>query len=83
MVDLEAKYKKMEFEETELRLGLPGDHEKSNLNYGKRGFDEMVDLKLNLLSTKVKLDQAANLINAKNLQKDMNSVCSVLKPPPK
>ncbi|KAJ6306569.1 hypothetical protein OIU76_001536, partial [Salix suchowensis] len=36
---------KMGFEETELRLGLPG-----NGGGGKRGFSETVDLKLNLSS---------------------------------
>ncbi|EEF31101.1 Auxin-responsive protein IAA16, putative [Ricinus communis] len=49
------KYMMINFEETELRLGLPGgsnvnDSEFAKVN-GKRGFSETVDLKLNL-STK-------------------------------
>lgn len=39
--------KKLGFEETELRLGLPGAGDK------KRGFEETVDLKLNLSSKDV------------------------------
>jgi auxin-responsive protein IAA len=47
------KYNMINFEETELRLGLPGgsgnDGEAAK-NSGKRGFSETVDLKLNLSS---------------------------------
>ncbi|CAK7340981.1 unnamed protein product [Dovyalis caffra] len=51
------KYSMINFEETELRLGLPGgigngnDGEVAKSIHGKRGFSETVDLKLNL-STK-------------------------------
>nr|CAH59413.1 auxin resistance protein [Plantago major] len=47
---------KMNFEETELRLGLPGgaaaagEKTTNNNNYGKRGYEQTVDLKLNLSS---------------------------------
>ncbi|XP_059438606.1 auxin-responsive protein IAA16 [Corylus avellana] len=49
------KYSMINFEETELRLGLPGgsagnDGELAAKNGGKRGFSETVDLKLNLSS---------------------------------
>lgn len=43
--------------ETELRLGLPGAGEKTQTNYGKRGFEETVDLKLNLSSKDVDSDR--------------------------
>lgn len=49
------KYSMINFEETELRLGLPGGKGKdgeTNKNNGKRGFSETVDLKLNLSTTK-------------------------------
>lgn len=39
---------RLEYEETELRLGLPGGNMSSNLH--KRGFSETIDLKLNLTS---------------------------------
>ncbi|KAG6433160.1 hypothetical protein SASPL_104768 [Salvia splendens] len=42
MTDAVMITKKLGFDETELRLGLPG------VGYKKRGFDETVDLKLNL-----------------------------------
>lgn len=58
------KFHTVDFEETELRLGLPGgkagNNEQENpkgisgkgssSNYGKRGFPDTVDLKLNLSS---------------------------------
>jgi len=49
------KYSMINFEETELRLGLPGgsagnDGEAAKNGTGKRGFSETVDLKLNLSS---------------------------------
>lgn len=62
----------MKFEETELRLGLPGggggggvegdihgvknNSNNTNNNNGKRGFEEIVDLKLNL-SSKVPIEK--------------------------
>ncbi|OMO96339.1 AUX/IAA protein [Corchorus olitorius] len=49
------KYNMINFEETELRLGLPGgkgNDGESTKNNGKRGFSETVDLKLNLSTTK-------------------------------
>lgn len=54
ILDVEQdKYSMINFEETELRLGLPGgsgnDGEAAK-NSGKRGFSETVDLKLNLSS---------------------------------
>ncbi|XVF42193.1 hypothetical protein PTKIN_Ptkin01aG0340300 [Pterospermum kingtungense] len=48
------KYNMINFEETELRLGLPGGNGndgETTKNNGKRGFMETVDLKLNLSST--------------------------------
>ncbi|KAJ4954729.1 hypothetical protein NE237_011512 [Protea cynaroides] len=52
----------LNFEETELRLGLPGgsgiitDVDSINKNSGKRGFSETVDLQLNLPSEESVLD---------------------------
>ncbi|XVF06319.1 hypothetical protein REPUB_Repub06bG0037100 [Reevesia pubescens] len=49
------KYSMINFEETELRLGLPGgkgNDGETTKNNGKRGFSETVDLKLNLSTTK-------------------------------
>ncbi|XP_022719142.1 auxin-responsive protein IAA16-like [Durio zibethinus] len=49
------KYSMINFEETELRLGLPGGNGndgETTKNNGKRGFLETVDLKLNLSTTK-------------------------------
>ncbi|XP_022742984.1 auxin-responsive protein IAA16-like [Durio zibethinus] len=48
------KYSMINFEETELRLGLPGGNGndgETTKNNGKRGFSETVDLKLNLSTT--------------------------------
>lgn len=68
------------FEETELRLGLP------NANYGKRGYEETVDLKLNLSSTEIGLDQS-DLKETTNLNKEKNllpnCVADSVKPPAK
>ncbi|EYU46510.1 hypothetical protein ABFS82_04G035900 [Erythranthe guttata] len=73
--------KKMGFEETELRLGLP------NANYGKRGFSETVDLKLNLSSAEIGLDSAIDL-KENNFNKEKNllpssSPTDSVKPPAK
>ncbi|KAL7113019.1 hypothetical protein ACP275_04G036700 [Erythranthe tilingii] len=72
--------KKMGFEETELRLGLP------NANYGKRGFSETVDLKLNLSTAEIGLDSAIDL-KENNLNKEKNllpsSPTDSVKPPAK
>lgn len=51
----ERKYSLINFEETELRLGLPGalndgDQGVKSISNGKRGFSETVDLKLNFSS---------------------------------
>ena len=88
---------KMNFEETELRLGLPGNISKlksnivnsgaTNVN-GKRGFAEAanVDLKLNLVSSKGDgeiVDQAAESEEIKNLLGGAGSTDSVVKPPAK
>ncbi|KAH6811475.1 indoleacetic acid-induced protein 16 [Perilla frutescens var. frutescens] len=76
MVDACAK---LCFEETELRLGLPGAGEKIAANYGKRGFEETVDLKLNLSSEDLLSDQTD--FKEKNLN-DSGRTDSV-KPPAK
>ncbi|KAL8530412.1 hypothetical protein ACS0TY_007445 [Phlomoides rotata] len=55
--------KKLGFDDTELRLGLPGGVDKINASYGKRGFEETVDLKLNLSPKEMTLDQSHNLKN--------------------
>ncbi|KAF8091885.1 hypothetical protein N665_0433s0050 [Sinapis alba] len=65
------------FEATELRLGLPGENHGGAMpvkNNGKRGFSETVDLKLNLSSTAVDSVSEVDLENMKE---------KVLKPPAK
>ncbi|KAG8389269.1 hypothetical protein BUALT_Bualt02G0211400 [Buddleja alternifolia] len=83
--------KKMDFEETELRLGLPGGGDQKNnvvvnANYGKRGFEETdVDLKLNLSTKDVVTDQTtaptadSKEMNSSKLEKNQDCV----KPPAK
>ncbi|MFX6574421.1 hypothetical protein ABTG52_15755, partial [Acinetobacter baumannii] len=68
--------KKLDFDETELRLGLPG--EKINGNYGKRGFAETVDLKLNLSSSDDRSD-----LTEKDLNKESKNLNDSFKPPAK
>ncbi|EOA31334.1 hypothetical protein CARUB_v10014507mg [Capsella rubella] len=67
------------FEATELRLGLPGGNHGGDMaavkNNGKRGFSETVDLKLNLSSTAMDSVSGAQLEDIK--EKD------VVKPPAK
>ncbi|KAJ4892879.1 Auxin-responsive protein IAA16 [Raphanus sativus] len=65
------------FEATELRLGLPGGNHGGDMamkNNGKRGFSETVDLKLNLSSTAMDSDSGVDL----NTMKE-----KVVKPPAK
>ncbi|KAG8370752.1 hypothetical protein BUALT_Bualt13G0016200 [Buddleja alternifolia] len=69
-------------EETELRLGLPGGGDKSNSNYGKRGYEETVDLKLNLSSKDMAIQDQIDLKD-NNLHKEKNLMPSPLKPPAK
>ncbi|KAA8537029.1 hypothetical protein F0562_029507 [Nyssa sinensis] len=55
---------RLNYEETELRLGLPGgngDDGETAKNSGKRGFSETVDLKLNLSSRDLKMDQSEKM----------------------
>lgn len=67
--------KKLDFEETELRLGLPGAGDK------KRGFEETVDLKLNLSSKDVTSDQTG--FEGNNNLNHVAKTDSVIKPPAK
>lgn len=60
------EYRMIHFEETELRLGLPGDQIAGKNNNGKRGFaddeadaDTSVDLKLNLSTTTSSIKDSA------------------------
>lgn len=66
------------FEATELRLGLPGGNhgggEMAGKNNGKRGFSETVDLKLNLSSTAMDSVSEVDVDNMKE---------KVVKPPAK
>ncbi|KAL3647797.1 Auxin-induced protein aux28 [Castilleja foliolosa] len=85
----DSRCEKLGLEETELRLGigLPGGagDQKSNANYGKRGFAETVDLKLNL-STKEMSDSNQNDSDSKIMNKEKNILpCSAdsVKPPAK
>ncbi|XP_007030567.2 PREDICTED: auxin-responsive protein IAA16 [Theobroma cacao] len=63
------KYSMINFEETELRLGLPGgngnDGEMTK-NNGKRGFSETVDLKLNLSTAKEAVADEAEKVKEKS-----------------
>ncbi|PIN15917.1 hypothetical protein CDL12_11452 [Handroanthus impetiginosus] len=85
MADIELSYgggnsEKLDFEETELRLGLPGagGQKAGNGGAGKRGYEETVDLKLNL---------AAKEIAPMNLGKDQKKLLprpdDSVKPPAK
>ncbi|KAL5702100.1 Auxin-induced protein aux28 [Ranunculus cassubicifolius] len=61
----------MNFEETELRLGLPGGgcEAETPKHSGKRGFSETIDLQLNLPSDHLELDSNEKM---KNLPKEKN-----------
>lgn len=65
------RYSLINFEETELRLGLPGDSTGNDgeaaKNGAKRGFSETVDLKLNLSSK----DSAKNEVSEKMKEKSV------------
>ncbi|KAL6505178.1 Iaa16p [Orobanche gracilis] len=69
-----GRCEKLGFEETELRLGigLPGGggggDQKINANYGKRGFAETVDLKLNL-----SVEETGNLAQTDLGKKDLKN----------
>lgn len=65
--------------ETELRLGLPGAGDKTHANCGKRGFQETVDLKLNLSSKDMASDPTDFNENHSNADSKTHSV----KPPAK
>ncbi|GFP99576.1 auxin-responsive protein iaa14 [Phtheirospermum japonicum] len=76
--------KKLDFEDTELRLGLPSGGDKmignaNNLNYGKRGFEETisVDLKLNLAANEMGLNDRQIDLGQKDMHNDS------MKPPAK
>ncbi|CAI9778548.1 unnamed protein product [Fraxinus pennsylvanica] len=85
MISEEHKKEKLGFEETELRLGLPGgggiingDLVKNTNANGKRGYTQTVDLKLNLALKETE--------KGENLQKEKNLIsCSndSVKPSPK
>ncbi|KAE8729673.1 Auxin-induced protein AUX28 [Hibiscus syriacus] len=67
------KYSTINFEETELRLGLPGgvgnDGEMAK-NNGKRGYSDMADLKLNLSTT----TKEGSVVDETEKMKEKNSV---------
>lgn len=85
MISKEHKKEKLGFEETELRLGLPGgggifneDLVKNTNANGKRWYTETVDLKLNFALKETE--------KGENLQKEKSLIsCSndSVKPPPK
>lgn len=56
----------VEFEETELRLGLPG----GGGNNLKRGFSESIDLKLNLNTSSSSPPSSSENVNAHQVVKD-------------
>ncbi|OAY49800.1 auxin-induced protein AUX28 [Manihot esculenta] len=69
---------KMGFEETELRLGLPGNNNGEVAR--KRGFSETVDLKLNLSSKDPKIDYPND--NTNNSQRHKNLLAADPEKPP-
>lgn len=81
MLSEERDKPNFDFDETELRLGLPGGGEKTKntttagIN-GKRGFSETVDLKLNLSSKNMG-------INSNEKSKNSPTTNDPAKPPPK
>ncbi|KAK8633886.1 hypothetical protein V6N13_014720 [Hibiscus sabdariffa] len=81
------KYSTINFEETELRLGLPGGIENDNetaKNNGKRGYSDMVDLKLNLSTTtkEASVDEAEKM-KEKNTVAPRSGSADPAKPPAK
>ncbi|GMI79194.1 indoleacetic acid-induced protein 16 [Hibiscus trionum] len=81
------KYSTINFEETELRLGLPGGIEndiETAKNNGKRGYSDMVDLKLNL-STTTKETSADEIekTKEKNIVAPRSVPADLAKPPAK
>ncbi|CAN1288660.1 Auxin-responsive protein IAA16 [Linum perenne] len=77
------KYETINFEETELRLGLPGG-KSGRGGGGKRGFSETVDLKLNLSSKMDGADHAKKGDDDDDRQdQKMNSNGDPAKPPAK
>ncbi|XVE77859.1 hypothetical protein DITRI_Ditri13aG0097000 [Diplodiscus trichospermus] len=85
--DVGSEKAKMGFEETELRLGLPGGGGGGEGEVvRKRGFSETVDLKLNLSSSKESTGMDQNDQKVKGLQKEKNLLpCATdpAKPPAK
>ncbi|GAV75767.1 AUX_IAA domain-containing protein [Cephalotus follicularis] len=81
------KYRMIHFEETELRLGLPGgsgnDVGDTTKNNGKRGFVECrFDLKLNLSMKESEKDQVEKMMKEKNIVAPRSST-DPAKPPAK
>lgn len=76
MLGTERDDYKLNFEETELRLGLPGGGSGSDgdtgKNSGKRGFSETVDLKLNLPTAPTKAASTDPIEKMRNLPKEKN-----------
>ncbi|KAK6911386.1 AUX/IAA domain [Dillenia turbinata] len=73
----------LKYEETELRLGLPGNDGEASKSNGKRGFSETIDLKLNLVSSSSSKDAVSD--KNKPLLKENNVVSHTnvsAKPPP-
>ncbi|GMI65220.1 indoleacetic acid-induced protein 16 [Hibiscus trionum] len=77
-----GKYSTINFEETELRLGLPGGIENDSetaKNNGKRGYLDMVDLKLNLSTTTTTKETSADETEK---MKEKNTVAAEPAKPP-
>lgn len=62
----------LDYEETELRLGLPGAGEDGGKNTGKRSFSETVDLKLNLQTAPLKDHGSDHCEKMNSLTKEKN-----------
>ncbi|PIA31520.1 hypothetical protein AQUCO_04900076v1 [Aquilegia coerulea] len=82
---MEVCRKMMNFEETELRLGLPGggSEAESGKSTGKRGFSETIDLKLNNLPSKDgEMDPSDNKVkNSPPKEKNLLPTNDPAKPP--
>lgn len=75
----------LEYEETELRLGLPGGggNEKNSSNL-KRGFSQTIDLKLNLTTSSSSSSSSLNVsTNPENHQQVVKAEEKNAKPPAK
>ncbi|KAF6148310.1 hypothetical protein GIB67_025529 [Kingdonia uniflora] len=84
MLGAEQDQYTLNFEETELRLGLPGggggNEGETGKTPGKRGFAETIDLKLNLPSKDLVMDPSEKMIRASPKEKNILPTNDPVKP---